>query len=76
MDELREVLHDLSTELNAAISRAHRAGYLARQLGLPAVDQHIEQDLLPSLVALADDDLSSPQPGSVGQLLALLGADA
>ena len=75
MDELREVLLDLSTELHEAIKVARRAGYLARRLGVSAVDHHIEDDLLPLLVALADADRSAPQPGSVGQLLALLDAD-
>ena len=75
MDELREVLLDLSTELQEAIKVARRAGYLARRLGVSAVDQHIEDDLLPALVAFADDDRTAPQPGAVGQLLALLDED-
>ncbi len=75
MDELRNVLHDLHIQLDEALRRAHRAGYLARQLGLTQVDQHIEHDLLPALVAFADDDVSAPQPGSVGHLLALLEED-
>ena len=75
MDELREVLLDLSTELHEAIKVARRAGYLARRLGVSAVDQQIEDDLLPLLVAFADEDRSAPQPGSIGQLLALLDED-
>ena len=76
MDELRNVLHDLKLHLNEAIGRAHRASYLARQMGLFEVDQQIEHDLSPALVAFADDDLTAPQRGSVGQLLALLQEDA
>ncbi len=75
MDELRDVLQDLHIQLNEAITRAHRAGYLARQLGLSQLDQHIEHDLVPAIVAFADDDFSAPQPGSVGHLLALLEED-
>ena len=75
MDEQREVLLDLSTELHEAIKVARRAGYLARRLGVSAVDQQIEDDLLPLLVAFADEDRSAPHPGSVGQLLALLDED-
>ncbi len=75
MDELRNVLHDLSAQLNVASERARRAGYLARQLGLPLVDQQIENDLLPALAVFADDNLTATQPGSVGQLLALLEED-
>ena len=75
MDELRDVLHDLDTKLHEALELAHRAGYIARQLRLPDVNQHIEDELLPSLKAFADDDLTAVQPGSVGQLLALLEED-
>ncbi len=75
MDELRDVLHDLDSKLHEAIELAHRAGYIARQLGVPDVNQHIENDLLRSLIAFADDDLTAVQPGSVGQLLALLEED-
>ena len=76
MEELREVLHELSTQLRAASALARRAGYLARQLGVPEVDQQIEDELLPWLVTLADDNLTATHPGSVGQLLALLEEDA
>ena len=76
MDELRAALQDLSTQLNAAIERARRAGYLARRVGLAQVDQHIEDTLLPALVAFADDDREAPQPGAVGHLLALLEDEA
>ena len=75
MDELRAVLQDLSSKLNESIDVARRAGYLSRRLGLPVVDQHIEDDLLPTLVAFADADRTATQPGSVGHLLALLEAD-
>ena len=75
MDELRTVLHDLSTTLNEAVQQARRAGYLARQLGLPGVDQQIEDDLLVAVVAFADDDRTATHPGSVGTLLALLEED-
>jgi hypothetical protein len=34
MDELRAALQHLSTQLNEAIERARRAGYLARRLGV------------------------------------------
>ena len=76
MDEVRAVLQDLSTQLNEAIERARYAGYLARRLGLSPVDQHSEDDLLPALVAFADDDRTATQPGSVGHLLSLLEEDA
>ena len=75
MDELRDILQDLSIPLNEAIRQAHRAGYLARQMGLSEVDGQIEQHLLPALVAFAEDDLTAAQPGSVGQLLAFLKED-
>ena len=76
MDELRTALQDLSTQLTVAIERARRAGYLARRLGLSQVDQHLEDDLLPTLVAFADDDRTATQPGAVGHLLSLLEDDA
>ena len=76
MEELRDVLHALSMQLHVAIELAHRASYLARQLGVPAVDQQIEDDLVPALVTLADDSRTATHPGSVGQLLALLEEDA
>jgi hypothetical protein len=72
MDELREGLYDLSTRLNEAIEQARRVGYLARRLGVSQVDAQLEEDLLPQLVAFADDSRTAPQPGSVGQLLAML----
>ena len=75
MDELRTLLQDLSSTLNESIEVARRAGYLARRLGLPRVDQHIEDDLLPTLVAFAEDDRTAALPGSVGHLLALLDED-
>ncbi len=75
MDELQEMLHELHTRLSEAAEVAHRAAYLARRLGLAAVDQQIEEDLLPALLAFADDDLTATQAGSVGQLLALLEAE-
>ncbi len=76
MEELREVLHELSTQLREASELGRRAGYLARQLGLPEVDQQIEDELLPWLVTLADDSHTATHPGSVGQLLTLLEEDA
>jgi hypothetical protein len=76
MDELRDVLQDLHIQLDEVLKRAYRAGYLARQLGLTQVDQQLEHDLVPTLVAFADDDLTATQPGSVGQLLALLEENA
>ena len=76
MDELRAVLQDLGTTLTEAVEQARRAGYLARRLGVAQVDQHIEDDLVPALVAFADDNRSAPQPGAVGHLLALLEEDA
>jgi hypothetical protein len=72
MDELRAALHDLSTQLTATIEQARRAGYLARRVGMAQVDQHIEDTLLPALVAFADVDREAPHPGAVGHLLALL----
>ena len=72
MEELREVLHELSAQLSEAIELARRAGYLARQLGVPEVDHQIEDELLPWLETLADDSRTAPHPGSVGQLLTLL----
>ena len=60
MEELREVLHELSTQLREASELARRAGYLARQLGVPEVDQQIEDELLPWLVTLADDSRTQP----------------
>ncbi len=76
MDELQQMLHDLHTRLNEAVEVAHRAGYLARRLGLAAVDQQIEEELLPALLAFADDDPTATQAGAVGQLLALLDEEA
>ena len=76
MEELREVLHALSTQLREASELARRAGYLARQLGVPEVDQQIEDELLPWLETLADDSRTATHPGSVGQLLTLLKEDA
>ncbi len=76
MDELRAVLEDLGTTLNEAVAQARRAGFLARRLGVPAVDEQIEDEVLPVLVALADDTQTATQPGAVGQLLALLEKDA
>ena len=76
MDELREGLYDLSTRLNEAIEQARRVGYLARRLGLSQVDEQLENDVLPQLVAFADDNRTATQPGSVGQLLALLEEEA
>ncbi len=76
MEELREVLHELSTQLREASELARRAGYLARQLGLPEVDHQIEDELLPWLVTLADDSRTATHPGSVGQLLTLLKEDS
>jgi hypothetical protein len=75
MDELRTVLQDLSTKLNESIAVARRAGCLARRLGLSGVDEQIEHDLLPTLLAFGDDDRTVTQPGSVGHLLALLDAE-
>ncbi len=72
MEELQAVLQELSTQLHAAIELARRAGYLARQLGLPEVDQQIEDELLPWLETLADDSCTATHPGSIGQLLTLL----
>lgn len=72
MDELRDVLQDLHIQLDEAIRRAYRASYLARQLGLTQVDHQLEHELVPTLVAFADDTLTAAQPGSVGHLLALL----
>ncbi len=76
MEELREVLHALSTHLREASELARRAGYLARQLGVPEVDQQIEDELLPWLETLAEDSRTATHPGSVGQLLTLLEEDA
>ncbi len=76
MDELRGVLHELGTTLTAAVEQARRAGYLARRLGVAQVDQHIEDDLLPALVAFADDNPAATQLGAIGHLLALLEKDA
>ena len=75
MEELREVLHELSTQLREASELARRAGYLARQLGVPEVDQQIEDELLPWLETLAEDSRTATHPGSVGQLLTLLEED-
>jgi hypothetical protein len=75
MDELRAMLQDLSSTLNESIEVARRAGYLARRFGAPRLDHHIEDDLVPALVAFADDDRTARHPGSVGHLLALLEAD-
>ena len=72
MDELRGVLHELGTTLTEAVEQARRAGYLARRLGVAQVDQHIEDDLVPALVAFADDDRSATHPGAIGHLLAHL----
>ena len=63
MDELRAVLHELSSKLNESIEVARHAGYLARRLGLPQVDHRIEDDLLPTLVAFADADRTATQRG-------------
>ncbi len=76
MEELREVLHELSAQLSEAIELARRAGYLARQLGVPEVDHQIEDELLPWLETLAEDSRTATHPGSVGQLLTLLEEDA
>ena len=76
MEELQEVLQELSTQLHAAIEVARRAGYLARQLGVPEVDHQIEDELLPWLLTLADASRTATHPGSVGQLLTLLEEDA
>ena len=76
MEELQEVLHALSTTRNEAIELAHRASYLARRLGVPAVDHQIEDELLPWLLTLADASRTATHPGSVGQLLTLLEEDA
>ena len=76
MGELQELLHELHARLNEAAEVAHRPAYLARRLGLAAVDQQLEEDLLPVLLAFADDDLTATQAGSVGQLLALLEAES
>ena len=76
MDELRGVLHELGTTLTAAVEQARRAGYLARRLGVAQVDQHIEDDLLPALVAFADDNRAATHLGAIGHLLALLEDDA
>ncbi len=76
MEELREVLHELSAQLSEAIELARRAGYLARQLGLPEIDHQIEDELLPWLETLADDSRTATHPGSVGQLLTLLEEDS
>ena len=76
MDELRDVFQDLHMQLEDAIRRAYRASYLARQLGLTEVDHQLEHDLVPTLAAFADDSLTAAQPGSVGQLLALLEENA
>jgi hypothetical protein len=73
---LRAALQDLSIQLTAAIERARRAGYLARQVGVWPVDQHIEATLLPALVAFTDEDRAATQPGAVGHVLALLEDDA
>ena len=72
MDELRELLHDLSAQLSEALELARRAGYQARQLGLPRVDEQLEVHLLPGVAAFADDSPEAAQSGAVGQLLALL----
>ena len=76
MEELRAVLEELSTTLHEAIELAHRASYLARRLGVPAVDHQIEDELLPWLGTLADASRTATHPGSVGQLLTLLEEDA
>ena len=76
MEELREVLYELSRQLSEASELARRAGYLARQLGLPEVDHQIEDELLPWLETLADDSRTATHPGSVGQLLTLLEEDS
>ena len=76
MEELREVLHELSAQLSEAIELARRAGYLARQLGVPEIDHQIEDEVLPWLETLADDSRTATHPGSVGQLLTLLEEDA
>jgi hypothetical protein len=72
MDELRAALHELGTTLTEAVGRARRAGDVARRLGVVQVDQHIEDDLVPALVAFADDNRAATQPGAIGHLLALL----
>ncbi len=76
MEELQEVLHELSRQLGDASELARRAGYLARRLGLPDVDHQIEDELLPWLETLADDSRTATHPGSVGQLLTLLEEDS
>ena len=53
-----------------------RAGYLARRVGVAQVDQHIENTLLPALIAFADADREATHPGAVGHLLALLEDEA
>ncbi len=75
MDELRAALHELGTTLTEAVGQARRAGYLARRLGVAQVDQHIEDDLVPVLVAFADDTRAATHPGAIGHLLALLEED-
>jgi hypothetical protein len=75
MDDLRAVHHELSSTLHESIEVVRRAGYLARRFGAPRLDHHIEDDLVPALVAFADDDRTATHPGSVGHLLALLEAD-
>ena len=76
MEELQEVLHELSTTLHDAIELAHRASYLARRLGVLEVDHQIADELLPWLETLADESRTATHPGSVGQLLTLLEEDA
>ncbi len=63
-------------QVEEAIELTRRAGYVSRRLGLPEVDQHLEDNLVLALVAFADDDPTATYPGSVGHVLALLEDDA
>jgi hypothetical protein len=72
MDELRQMLLDLGHQLNETIEAAHRAGYLARRLGLFQVDEQMENTLLLWLERFADTSPEAVQAGSIGHLLTLV----